>query len=179
MTRSWCVYTRDHQHPRGTAQGAAPRVVLDNVRSAFNVGSVFRTCEAAGVSHLHLCGICAYPPNPRVLKTALGAERMVPWTHSLSTIEAIEGLQANGCAIIAVELTDCSRPFHEVRYSGQTAFVFGHEVSGVAIPILDRADMVVEIPMMGRKNSLNIATSVGIILFDHLTRRLAPDRPGH
>lgn len=177
MAPPWHVYTRDRQRARRSAPGAAPHVVLDNVRSAFNVGSVFRTCEAAGAAHLHLGGISAYPPNPRVLKTALGADRMVPWTHSLSTVEAVEALRADGRAIIAVELTDRSWPYHEVSYPEDVVFVFGHEVSGVAVPILERADLVVEVPMMGRKNSLNIATSVGVILFDHLTRRLT-ETPG-
>ncbi len=172
MKRSWDVYHQDRRRAPGPPPGSPPRVLLDNIRSAFNVGSVFRTCEAVGVRHLHLCGICAYPPNARVLKTALGADRMVSWNHSLSAVEEVERLRKAGVQVLSVELTDRSRPYHEIDYPADVVFVFGHEVSGVAVPILDRSAAVIQIPMMGRKNSLNIATSVGVILFDHLVRRL-------
>ena len=170
----WEIYRHDRRRAPGPPPGSPPRVLLDNIRSAFNVGSVFRTCEAVGVRHLHLCGICAYPPNPRVLKTALGADRMVPWHHALSAVEEVDRLREAGTHVVAVELTDRSVPYPAAAYPDDLVFVFGHEVSGVAVPILDRADQVIEIPMMGRKNSLNIATSVGVILFDHLARRLPP-----
>ncbi len=173
MNQSWQVHTRDGWKEPLSAGGHPPRVILDNIRSAFNVGSVFRTCEAAGAAHLHLCGICAYPPNARVLKTALGADEVLPWTHELSAAGTIERLQAEGVRIVAVELTDRSQDYQAVIYPDPVAFVFGHEVAGVAVPILDRADLVVQIPMMGHKNSLNVATSVGVILFDHLRRRLS------
>lgn len=151
--------------PRGDAR---LRVVLDNIRSAFNVGSIFRTAEAAGVEHLHLCGISATPENPKVRKTALGAERMVPWSHDLSTLAVLEALRAEGWTRVAVELTDRSVPYNEYRYPRRCALVFGHEVAGVPLPVLDACDAVIEIPMAGRKNSLNVATSAGIVLFGAL-----------
>ncbi len=148
-------------------------MLLDNIRSAFNVGSIFRTCEAAGASHLYLCGISAAPPNPQLLKTSLGAERTVPWSHHTDPLEAVARLQAAGVSIFAVELTERSVPYTAIAYPAQLAFVFGHEVAGVARPLLERADQVVEIPMLGRKNSLNVATSVGVILFELVRQRLS------
>jgi tRNA G18 (ribose-2'-O)-methylase SpoU len=153
--------------------GRGPRVVLDNIRSAFNVGSIFRTCDAAGVEHLHLCGISACPPNPQVAKTALGAERSVPWSHQIDARELLEGLRREGFALFAVERTDRSLPYTDVPYPERCALVFGHEVAGVARPLLEMADQVIEIPMLGQKNSLNVATSVGVVLFELVRRRRA------
>jgi tRNA G18 (ribose-2'-O)-methylase SpoU len=153
--------------------GPGPRVVLDNIRSAFNVGSIFRTCDAAGVAHLHLCGISAAPPNPKVVKTALGAERTVPWSHHIDAGELLAGLRRAGWTILAVERTDASLDYTRVEYPERCVLVFGHEVAGVARPLLELADRVIEIPMLGRKNSLNVATSAGVVLFELVRRRLA------
>ncbi|MBP7669328.1 MAG: RNA methyltransferase [Candidatus Eisenbacteria bacterium] len=157
--------------------GAPPRVVLDNIRSAFNVGSIFRTCDAAGARPLYLCGICATPGNPRVVKTALGAEATVPWSHHISTLEVIAQLQAEGVFCVGVERTERSAPYDLEEYPERVAFVFGHEVAGIALPVLERCDRVVGIPMLGRKNSLNVATSVGVMLFEIVRRRLAGSFP--
>ncbi|MBW2278400.1 MAG: RNA methyltransferase [Deltaproteobacteria bacterium] len=171
MSARWQVRRFDRRRPQRHPAEPGPCVVLDNIRSAFNVGSVFRTCEAAGTAHLYLCGISAAPPNPRVLKTSLGAEAVLPWSHHLSSTEVIENLRRQGIAIISVELTDRSQPYTAVDYPPRCALVFGHEVAGVAVPILERSDLVVEIPMLGRKNSLNVATSVGVVLFELVRRR--------
>jgi len=170
----WDVRRRDRADRSHPLPGHGPDVILDNIRSAFNVGSIFRTCDAAGVRHLYLAGITALPPNPRLLKASLGAEAMVSWSHELSTIGVVESLRARGIKIVSVELTGRSRPFTEVEYPAQTAFVFCHEVAGVSVPILDASDEVIEIPMLGKKNSLNVATSVGIVLFEWVRRRLSP-----
>lgn len=161
MATGWNVSRFDREAGTHPPPGSAPVVVLDNIRSAFNVGSIFRTCDAAGVSHLYLGGICPYPPNPKLLKTSLSAEQSVAWTHTLSTIESVEKLREKGISIVSVELTDQSVSYLETRYPENMAFVFGHEVAGVAVPILNLSDLVVEIPMQGRKNSLNVGTSVG------------------
>lgn len=174
--RRWNVRCCDREEAVRSPPGHAPYVVLDNIRSAFNVGSIFRTCEAAGARKLYLCGITAKPPNRRVLKTSLGTEKTLPWSHVLSTLELIQELRAKGIGIVSVELTDRSRPYTDVEYPEETALVFGHEVSGVAVPILESSDMVIEIPMLGRKNSLNVATSVGVVLFELLRRRLTGRR---
>jgi 23S rRNA (guanosine2251-2'-O)-methyltransferase len=171
----WRVRRFDAEAATPPPPGRGPRVVLDNIRSAFNVGSIFRTCDAGGVEHLHLCGISASPPNPKVLKTALGAERTVPWSHHVDAGALLRELRAAGYAIFAVERTERSVPYTEVVFPSKCALVFGHEVAGVARPLLDAADRVIEIPMLGRKNSLNVATSAGIVLFELVRRRLAAE----
>jgi 23S rRNA (guanosine2251-2'-O)-methyltransferase len=172
MHASWGVRRFDGGAPPPRLRGQGCQVVLDNIRSAFNVGSIFRTCDAAGVAHLHLCGISATPRNPRVVKTSLGAERTVPWSHHISTAEVLGRLRGSGVALVAVELTARSVPYTELEYPESVAFIFGHEVAGIAIPILEQSDHVIEIPMLGHKNSLNVATSVGVILFEAVRRRL-------
>lgn len=168
----WNVWRHDRGQPPAVPPGMGPIVVLDNIRSAFNVGAIFRTCDAAGVRHLHLTGITAHPPNPKLLKAALGAEDMVPWSHSLSALEVVAALRAAGTHVVSIELTDRSRPLHEIAFPPDVAFVFGHEVAGVAVPVLEASDQVVQIPMLGRKNSLNVGTSVGVVLFEMVRRRL-------
>ena len=142
-------------------------VVLDNVRSAYNVGSVFRTCDAFGVDRILLCGICAVPPSAEIHKSALGAEFSVPWEHSADTLEVISQLRADGYTVLSVEQTE-----NAVKLSGfrreeaaRYAFVFGNEVSGVAQDVVDAADFSLEIPQFGTKHSLNVSVSVGIILW--------------
>ena len=171
MTNRWNVSRFDREGEIKPPSVSGPIVVLDNIRSAFNVGSIFRTCDAAGVSHLYLGGISPYPPNPKLVKTSLSSENFVPWTHELSTLEIVEKLSNSGISIVSVELTDKSVDYQEADYKQQIAFVFGHEVAGVAVPILDKSDLVIQLPMMGHKNSLNVGTSVGVVLFDHLRRR--------
>jgi 23S rRNA (guanosine2251-2'-O)-methyltransferase len=178
MPTGWNVSRFDREVDSSSPPGLGPAVVLDNIRSAFNVGSIFRTCDAAGARHLYLGGICPYPPNPKLLKTSLGAEQFVPWTHTLSTIECVEKLASEGVSIVSVELTDQSTSYIDADYPENVAFVFGHEVAGVAVPILNLSNRVVQIPMQGRKNSLNVGTSVGVVLFEHLRRQLNSRRSG-
>jgi tRNA G18 (ribose-2'-O)-methylase SpoU len=173
MPEPWNVRRFDREQPSAAGIGPGPYVILDNIRSAFNVGSIFRTCEAAGARKLYLCGISAHPPNPRVLKTSLGTEETLPWEHVLATIDVIGSLRRRGVRIVAVELTDHSVPYTAIDYPAETALVFGHEVAGVAVPILEASDAIIEIPMQGRKNSLNVATSVGVVLFEILRQRLS------
>ena len=146
-------------------------MLLDNVRSAFNVGAILRTCDAAGAAHLYLCGISAAPPNPRVLKTSLGAEQWVPWSHHISAEAVATELRAAGVTLVAVEVTERSIPHTALTYPPEVAFIFGHEVAGVAEPLIAQADVTIEIPMLGRKNSLNVATSVGIVLFEFVRQQ--------
>jgi tRNA G18 (ribose-2'-O)-methylase SpoU len=144
------------------------RLVLDNLRSAFNVGSIFRTCEGAGVEWLHLCGITPYPPHPRLDKTARGATALVPWSHHIDTLEAIQTLKGSGYALAALELTDRSVDYRSLPYPQPIVLILGHEVAGVTRPVLEQADWIVEVPLRGRKNSLNVATACGIVLFEIL-----------
>jgi tRNA G18 (ribose-2'-O)-methylase SpoU len=146
-------------------------VVLDNVRSAYNVGSVFRTCDAFPVEALYLCGITCYPPHKEILKTALGSHETVRWKKFATTLEAIEELKSGGYAIYAIEQAEKSISLNDVLskhpapYS-RLALVFGHEVNGVHQEVMDRCDGSIEIPQGGTKHSLNIAVSAGVVLWE-------------
>ena len=178
-------------------------VVLDNVRSAYNVGSAFRSADAFGASRVYLCGICAIPPSAEIHKTALGAEDAVPWRHFASTLEAVESLKAEGYTVVAVEQTENSVKLDgavrgvppepratlgtirggtvsaanggaersEAAEGGSTpgsaklAYIFGNEVEGVQQSVVDASDFCLEIPQHGTKHSLNVAVTVGIVLF--------------
>ncbi len=191
-------------------------VVLDNVRSAYNVGSAFRSCDAFGVDRVYLCGICAVPPSNEIHKTALGAEESVPWQHCDSTLEAVASLKAAGYTVVSVEQTEHSVKLGSggsiapktcatlgtfdwgsapvtppaafspsTTFAGESpgpgrapagamnpphshnklAFIFGNEVEGVQQSVVDASDFCLEIPQHGTKHSLNVAVTVGIVLF--------------
>jgi tRNA G18 (ribose-2'-O)-methylase SpoU len=142
--------------------------VLDNLRSAFNVGSIFRTSEAARISGLVLCGITPYPPNERLDRTALGTVFRVPWVHRVSTSDAVRELRARGIPVWACEVGAGAVSLRAARFPRPVALVFGHETGGVAPDVLALADGIVEIPLYGRKNSLNVATAYGVVLFEVL-----------
>jgi len=142
-------------------------VVLDNIRSAHNVGSAFRTADAFKADKVWLCGICAVPPSAEIHKSALGAEDSVPWEHAGDTLEAVAALKAAGYTVVAVEQTvhsvklDAFRPEPGGRY----ALVFGNEVDGVRQDVVDAADLSLEIPQLGTKHSLNVSVAVGVVLW--------------
>ena len=142
-------------------------VVLDNIRSAHNVGSAFRSSDSFKVDKVILCGICAVPPSAEIHKSALGAESSVAWEHFDDTLEAVRRLRAEGYVIVSVEQTvgsvslDTFTPDPSAKY----ALIFGNEVSGVSQPVVDASDMSIEIPQYGTKHSLNVSVSVGIILW--------------
>jgi 23S rRNA (guanosine2251-2'-O)-methyltransferase len=142
--------------------------VLDNLRSAFNVGSIFRTSEAARVAELLLCGITPYPPNEKLDRTALGTAHRVPWRHTLSTQEAVAELQSRGVPVWACELCQGAISLRQVRFPRPLGLVFGHEVTGVGADVLKQVDGILEIPLYGRKNSLNVATTYGVVIFEVL-----------
>lgn len=152
-------------------------LVLDNVRSAFNVGSIVRTSEAARVARLHLCGITARPPHRQLARTALGATRHVHWTHHPETVDALSALRAEGRRVVALELTPGSRSYLEAPLDPPLALVVGHEVNGVDPAALALADEVVHLPMFGVKNSLNVAAATAAVLFEIL-RRHPPSSDG-
>ena len=143
-------------------------VVLDNIRSLNNIGSVFRTSDALLVESIYLCGITATPPHKDIHKTALGATESVNWKYFNTTIEAVEILQNDGYQIIAVEQTDDSICLldYKLDINNKTALVFGNEVKGVDQSVLEISDECIEIPQYGTKHSFNISVSVGIILWD-------------
>ena len=147
-------------------------VVLDNVRSMNNIGSVFRTADAFLVKAVHLCGITAKPPHKDIHKTALGATESVPWKYYETTIETIKQLKDNGYIIISVEQAKEAISLGDfiVKKGAKYALVFGHEVRGVAQEIVDLSDYCIEIPQFGTKHSFNISVSAGIVLWELLNR---------
>ena len=142
-------------------------VVLDNIRSAHNVGSTFRTADAFGVDRMYLCGICACPPSAEIHKSALGAEQSVAWEHWDDTVAAVQSLKAQGWTIVCVEQTEGSVSLENfAKEDGRKyAVVFGNEVDGVQQSVADLADIVLEIPQWGTKHSLNVSVAVGVILW--------------
>lgn len=141
-------------------------IILDNVRSALNVGSVFRTADAFGIQAIYLCGITALPPHREILKTALGATETVAWKHVETGIEAIEELRLQGFSIAAVEQTDHSIPLNQFSFQAKQALIFGNEVDGVSETVLQLCDSFIEIPQYGMKHSLNISVCAGIVLWE-------------
>ena len=150
-------------------------VVLDNVRSAHNVGSVFRTSDSFKVDKVFLCGICPVPPSAEIHKSGLGAEDSVGWEHCEDTMVAVERLRNEGYTIVSVEQTvnsvklDRFRPYAtQESAEGTYALIFGNEVDGVSQEVVDASDFSLEIPQFGMKHSLNISVSAGVVLW-HLT----------
>ena len=154
-------------------------VVLDNVRSMSNVGSVFRTCDAFGVDELWLCGITPTPPHRDIHKTALGATETVRWRHFATIQEAIEEGRKGGRAIFAVEQAAGSTSLEKAAalFMAPLLLFFGNEVNGVSDDVLDVADGCIEIPQVGAKHSLNISVSVGVILWEAVRADAATLRP--
>ena len=142
-------------------------LVLDNIRSAHNVGSAFRTADAFGVDKVFLGGICPVPPSPELRKVALGAEEVVPFEHVQDVDALVHNLQAQGYTVIAVEQTVHSVKLDAFRREPgrKYALVFGNEVDGVQQAVVDACDFSLEIPQRGTKHSLNVSVSVGVILW--------------
>jgi len=147
-------------------------VVLDNVRSMNNIGSVFRTCDAFRVDQLFLCGITATPPHREIHKTALGATDSVSWSYFDDTKKAVAFLKEKGYYIIAVEQTDESVNLDDYvpDKTKKMALIFGNEINGIDDEVLDLCDFCLEIPQFGTKHSINISVSAGIILWDIVTK---------
>jgi tRNA G18 (ribose-2'-O)-methylase SpoU len=148
-------------------------VVVDNVRSLWNVGSIFRSADACGVRHLVLCGITGFPPRPEIAKTALGAERAVRWSYRVEARDAVLELREQGFAPWAVETTDRSTALDDVSWPARVCLVVGNEVAGVSQPVLDACVGSVRIPMFGVKDSYNVAVAFGIVAH-RVAGRLAP-----
>ena len=142
-------------------------LVLDNIRSAHNVGSAFRTGDAFRADRVYLCGICAVPPSAEIHKVALGAEQSVPWEHADDTLALVRRLRAEGWTVVCAEQTEHAVPLQDFRREPgrRYAVVFGNEVDGVRQDVVDEADLCVEIPQYGTKHSLNVSVSVGIVLW--------------
>lgn len=140
--------------------------VLENVRSAYNVGSVFRTADAFLIEAVYLCGYTAFPPHKEIRKTALGAEETVHWKHFKNTMDAIADLRLQDYGVFAVEQVQGSFKLNEFKSDKKIAVIFGNEVTGVEQSTIAQTDGCIEIPQWGMKHSLNIATAAGIVLWE-------------
>ncbi len=154
------------------AEKAPIVIVLDNVRSLNNIGSVFRTADAFLIEKIYLCGITATPPHKDITKTALGATESVAWEHAKNTLEVVKTLQETGLIVCAIEQTEGSVSLGKFALDAKKkyALVFGHEVKGVSQEVVSASDCVLEIPQYGTKHSLNIAVSVGIVVWDFFSK---------
>lgn len=148
-------------------------VLLDNVRSMYNVGSVFRTSDAFLISEVILCGITGCPPHPEISKTALGADESVKWKYKKDALEAVKEMKKEGWLICVLEQAHNSLPLQNFTPSDELKYllVAGNEVDGVNQEIVDLADIVIEIPQHGVKHSLNVSVSVGIALWQMVSFR--------
>lgn len=143
-------------------------LVLDNIRSALNVGAAFRTADGFGLERLVLCGISARPPHREILKSALGATESVGWTYTADPVEAVRQLRAEGYQIWAVEQAEGSIPlpdFH-LQPDAKYALVFGNEVGGVSDPVMAEVDGAIEVPQFGTKHSLNVGVCIGVVSWE-------------
>lgn len=147
-------------------------IVLDNVRSFHNVGSVFRSADSFLLEGVYLCGITAQPPHRDINKTALGATESVDWKYFSETFEAIERLKRDNYELLAVEQTEGSIPLNKFspEINKKYALIFGHEVNGVNQKVIDTCSGSLEIPQIGTKHSLNISVSVGIVIWDFYSK---------
>jgi len=147
-------------------------VVLDNVRSMHNIGSIFRTSDGFSVEQIYLCGITAQPPHREIEKTALGATQSVNWLYFETPLQAIEQLRANGYQIIAIEQAENSIILNEFTpmANEKYALVFGNEVNGVSEEVMQQIDACIEIPQFGTKHSFNVVVSAGIVLWDFFSK---------
>lgn len=142
-------------------------LILDDIRSMHNVGSVFRTADAFSAQAVYLCGYTPVPPHRDIHKTALGATETVNWKHFPSAADAARSAQASGYRVLAIEQAHGSIMLNTLRWQGEPmALVFGNEVSGVSEEVLKLADGVIEIPQWGAKHSLNISVSAGVVLWE-------------
>jgi 23S rRNA (guanosine2251-2'-O)-methyltransferase len=147
-------------------------VVLDNIRSLNNIGSVFRTADAFLIKKIYLCGITAKPPHKDIQKTALGSTQTVDWEYVKDTESLVTTLKEAGVKVYGIEQTEQSVMLQDFIVDNQTeiAVVFGNEVKGVSQSVIDRCDGVIEIPQLGTKHSLNIAVSAGIVIWELFKR---------
>lgn len=152
-------------------------IVLDNIRSLNNIGSVFRTSDAFLIEKIYLCGITAQPPHNDIRKTALGSTETVDWEYQEHTQDVIEKLKANGVTICSIEQAEDATMLNDFKPEKNTqyAFVFGNEVKGVQQEVVDRSDVVIEIPQYGTKHSLNISVSAGVVIWDVFSKLKRPN----
>lgn len=145
-------------------------VLLDNVRSMYNVGAFFRAADGVGLQKICLCGITAHPPKKAISKTALGAEDTIPWEHDWDAVATAHKLRGEGFQIVAIETGSHAVDLFDWRPKFPVCVAFGHEVDGLRPELLALADTHVRIPMLGKKESLNVATAAGVVLYELLRK---------
>ena len=136
-------------------------VLCDNIRSLENIGSIFRTADALGVKKIFLTGICGKPPHPKISKTALGAEKWIEWEYQKQAWRVVERLKKEGVSIVSLEKTEDSISIYDFKPSFPLLLILGNEIKGVSRSLLKRSDFVVHLPMLGKKESLNVAVAFG------------------
>ncbi len=158
---------------RQVARSREPRVpvsvVLDNIRSLDNVGAIFRTADGAGVKKLWLCGITGFPPQGKIARTALGAEESVAWEYAKDVVDVVRAHKAQGFSVVLLEQVHASVVYDEFIPDAPVCLVIGNEVDGISDEVVKLADLALEIPMAGIKNSLNVAVAFGVAVF-HVAR---------
>jgi 23S rRNA (guanosine2251-2'-O)-methyltransferase len=145
-------------------------ILLDNVRSLYNVGAFFRTGDAAAIEKLYLCGITGHPPKHAITKTALGADETVPWEFAWEPLPLLDAIRARGCEIAAIETSVHALDLFDWAPRFPVCVVFGHEVEGIRAEVSARCDTHVRIPMLGAKHSLNVATAGGVVMYELLRK---------
>jgi tRNA G18 (ribose-2'-O)-methylase SpoU len=141
-------------------------VILDNLRSAFNVGSIFRTSDAARIEEIAACGYTAHPPHLKLEKTALGTDKLIKNSYYPSTIEAVREMKRRGMTIIALETAEEAVNYTEFNFTKPLAIIVGNEALGISPEVLNEVDAAVQIPLYGFKNSLNVASAYAVIVFE-------------
>jgi 23S rRNA (guanosine2251-2'-O)-methyltransferase len=177
-SRVWAVNCTERMPFQATSAGACYEaigqfpvvVLLDNVRSLYNVGAFFRTADAVRSEKLYLCGITGRPPKRAISKTALGSEERVAWEHTWEPVPLIESLRNRGYEIAAIETALHAVDLFEWTPRFPVCVIFGHEVDGIRPEVSARADTHVRIPMLGTKHSLNVATAGGVVLYELLRK---------
>lgn len=151
-------------------------ILLDNIRSGQNIGSIFRSADVFRVNHIYICGISATPPNKEILKTALGATETVSWKYFENTIDCIDFLKEQRFELLAIEQSKNSKLLNDLKYDENKnyALIFGNEVEGVSSEILEKCDGIIEIPQFGNKHSLNVSVAAGIVLWDCISKTVNP-----
>ena len=153
-------------------------VLLDNIRSMYNVGACFRAADGVSLEKVCLCGITAHPPKKAIAKTALGAEEVVAWQHDWDAVAVAEGMRARGYELAAIETSPQAVDLFEWQPRFPVCVAFGNEVDGLQPKLLELADSHVRIPMLGQKTSLNVATAAGIVLYELLRKYLVLNPKG-
>ena len=145
-------------------------IIADNIRSLYNVGAIFRTSDGILAEKIFLCGMTGIPPRREIEKTSLGACDVVPWEYRENTLSLVKELKEKGVQIIALELTHNSENYADADFKFPCALIVGHEINGVKDEIMEYVDKAIDIPMLGRANSLNVATAFGIAAYQILNK---------